>query len=217
MVVAIPSIKKILRKIFPQPDDLLEKELRGCRSVLDLGCGCSSPLQYIKVPYSVGVELFEPYLKESKKKGIHDEYILADIRKVEFKPKSFDCVLALEVLEHLPKEEGYKLLEKMEGVARKKIVITTPNSFIPQEEYDANIFQIHRSGWTVDDLKKLGFRITGMRGLKYMRKERGELRGGPKALEMPLTALTHHVTSLYPKLAALLFAVKDLEKSSVSD
>jgi len=79
--------------------------------VLDLGCGRSSPIRYCPVSYSVGVELFEPYLEESKKMKIHNEYILADIRKVEFKPKSFDCVLALDGLEHLTKKEGLSLIK----------------------------------------------------------------------------------------------------------
>jgi len=34
----------------------LQRELRGCDSVLDLGCGPSSPTQYCGVLYSVGVE-----------------------------------------------------------------------------------------------------------------------------------------------------------------
>jgi len=78
--------------------------------------------------------------KESKKKQIHNEYILADLRKLEFKPKSFDAILCLEVIEHLTKEEGHDLIKKMEKWARKKIIITTPNG------YDCNPFQTHKSG-----------------------------------------------------------------------
>jgi SAM-dependent methyltransferase len=201
-MITTSLLKRTLRKIFPTADDLLEKELRGCQSVLDLGCGPNSPIQHFDIPYSVGVDAFEPYLGESKRKKIHDEHILADIRKIQFKPKSFDGVLALEVLEHLTKGEGYELLlKKMENIAKKKIIITTPNGFVPHEEHDANIFQLHKSGWTVDELKKLGFRVMGF-GLIGL--------GGKKSkiLELLFTAITYHITLLYPKLAARLFAVK---------
>ena len=41
----------------------LDKELKGCSSVLDLGCGTSSWLQVCSVPYSLGVDAFELSLK----------------------------------------------------------------------------------------------------------------------------------------------------------
>jgi len=49
----------------------LDKELDGCNSVLDLGCGQSSQIQVCSVPYSVGVDGFELSLKESRKKKLH--------------------------------------------------------------------------------------------------------------------------------------------------
>ncbi len=92
------------KKFFPTWIEKLKRKLSDCKTVLDLGCGYNSPIQYCKVSFSVGVELFEPYLQESKKRGIHNQYIKADIRKVEFGSKSFDAVLCLEILEHLPND-----------------------------------------------------------------------------------------------------------------
>jgi cyclopropane fatty-acyl-phospholipid synthase-like methyltransferase len=122
--------KSIYRKIFFDVVHYLKKELSDCDSVLDLGCGSHSSIQCCNIPFSVGVELFEPYLMESKKKKIHNQYIKADIRKVEFEPKSFDAVVVLDVLEHLSKEDGYKLIEKMERWARQKVIIFTPNGYV---------------------------------------------------------------------------------------
>jgi len=56
---------RIFKNLFPQFVDRLKKELEGCKTVLDLGCGPNSPIQYCSV-YSVGVELFEPY-RDSRK------------------------------------------------------------------------------------------------------------------------------------------------------
>jgi len=65
-----------LYPIFHKLDYCLQKELKDCQTVLDLGCGPSSPLKNIKnIKYSVGVELFKPYLEISKKQKIHNKYL----------------------------------------------------------------------------------------------------------------------------------------------
>jgi len=59
---------KLLETIFPTLVYVLKQELKDWQSVLDLGCGPDSPLQYCtNVQHSVGVEAFQPYLEESKK------------------------------------------------------------------------------------------------------------------------------------------------------
>jgi SAM-dependent methyltransferase len=215
MVVAIFSKLKIFyEKLFPQFVHLLRRELEGCETVLDLGCGKNSPLQHCQVPYSVGVDIFEPYLKESKKKKIHDWYLLADIRKIELKSKSFDCVIAIEVIEHMPKEEGRKLIEKMENIARKKVIITTPNGFLPQARYDRDIFQTHRSGWTIDEFKELGYEVKGIGGLKFLKKERGEFKFKPRVLNSVLSDLTQKITYHFPRFAFQLFAIKNVDDNN---
>jgi len=201
---------KIFKNLFPQFVDRLKKELEGCKTVLDLGCGPNSPIQYCSV-YSVGVELFEPYIRDSRKAKIHNEYILGDIRKIEFRPKSFGCVLGLEVLEHLTKKEGYELIKKMEIIAKRKIIISTPNGFLPQEEHDSNKLQIHKSGWTVDEFKNLGYKVEGIGGLKILRKgEKTEFKYGPRILNLIFSNLTQKITYRFPRLAFELFAVKKL-------
>ncbi len=173
MLVSTTSGPRILGSVFheliffPSAAWFLRMELRDCDSVLDLGCGGNSVLRYIPHRYwSVGVEAWKNSLEESKSKHIHDEYILADITRMELIEKSVDAVILLEVLEHLTKEEGKLLLEKMTRVARKKIILTTPNGFVPQED-EANPHQLHKSGWEISELKDLGFdAFKGHGGLK---------------------------------------------------
>jgi len=191
--------------------EMLKKELSDCSTVLDLGCGYNSPIQYCNnINLSVGVEMFEPYLKESVKKRIHDEYIKGDIRRLEFKPKSFDAVLCLELIEHLTKEEGYELIKKMEKWARKKIIITTPNGYLWQDGYDNNPLQMHRSGWSVDELKKLGFEVYGISGWKKLRGYRGQIKYKPKLFWTIISGLTQKITYRCPRFAFQLFAIKYL-------
>ncbi len=122
-----PVIKSILHtSVF-----CLSNALEDCESVLDLGCGNNSSIQYCPDKFSVGVDYFIPYLLESKRKNIHKYYIRADIEKIEFKPHSFDAVMLLSTVEHIGKGSGLKLLDKAAVFARKKVIITTPNGYIP--------------------------------------------------------------------------------------
>lgn len=197
---------------------LLRKELHGCSTFLDLGCGCNSVLARTHSlstgTFSVGVEIFEPYLQESRRKQIHSHYIQADVRMIEFKPKSFDAVVAIELLEHLTKDEGTELLNKMKGWARKKIIITTPNGYISQGSYDGNPAQEHKSGWGVDELKGHGFRVFGMNGWKRLRGPQGVIRYKPTFLWTRVSDVTQKITYYYPGIAFQLLAVKQVKETN---
>lgn len=196
-------------QIFPSWVKYLKKELSDCGTVLDLGCGSDSPIQYCNVPFSVAVECFEPYMVESKKKGIHNEYIEEDVRRIEFEPHSFDAVICLEVIEHLSKEDGHELIRKMETWAKKKILITTPNGYLWQDGYDSNVLQEHKSGWTVDELQMLGFKVRGIDGWKKFSGYRGRLIYESHVL-YKLRDLSQKITYIFPKSAFRLFAIKQI-------
>ena len=193
-------------RIFPDTTAILKAELMSCDSVLDLGCGHNSLVQYFDVPFSVGVELFEPALQESKRKGIHTQYIRADIRHLDLKPKCFDAVIATEVLEHLTKQEGYELLSKMVGWARKKAIVTTPNGYLVQYTYDNNPLQEHKSGWTAADFRTMGYRVVGSNGWKKLRGQKGALKHRPAFFWARFSDLTQKLAYRYPKIAFQLVA-----------
>lgn len=144
---------------------ILKREIAPTDTVLDLGCGPHSQLRICDVSHSVGVELYEPYLRESQRFGIHSEYIQEDVTKLEFDPDSFDVILAFDVLDNLEQEETYKLIDKMKQWVRRTIIVTVPNGYIPEGALDDNPLQIHKSGYGVDELEQHGFRVYGM-GLK---------------------------------------------------
>ena len=205
------KFKKIYRIFFPGIVEQLKKDLSGCQSVLDLGCGYNSPVQYANVPFKVGVDLFDPYLEQSKNKKIHNKYIKADINKVEFPPKSFDAVMAVDILEHLSKEDGLALLEKMGNWAKTKVILITPNGFLEQDSYDQNPLQEHRSGWTVEEFKKEGFKVLGMDGYKKLRGYKGGVRFKPVLFWLALSELSQEVAYYFPKLAFHLYVIKRIK------
>jgi 2-polyprenyl-3-methyl-5-hydroxy-6-metoxy-1,4-benzoquinol methylase len=208
-------IRKVYRGIKGKPYILsLKENLTDCRAILDLGCGRSSPIEALsKNVYSVGVEIFKPAILQSKEKRIHKDYILAEMNNLCFRPKSFDAVLALDVLEHLKKAEGLHLIKSMEKIARNKVVIFTPNGFVPQAEYDKNVFQMHLSGWTVNELKRMGYKVNGINGLKILRKEKAELRFRPATLFGRLADISQKLTYHFPHIAFQLLCVKLLRQN----
>ena len=211
---------KLFETIFPTHVYVLKQELKDCESVLDLGCGPDSPLQYCSnVQHSVGVEAFQPYLEESKKKQIHSEYVSKNIGNLDFEENSFDAVIMLEVIEHLEEQEGLEILKKLEKWARKKVIISTPNGFFPQKVVDNNPMQVHLSGWDIPKIKSLGFnRFKGLAGLKYLRAEidhdtMGDdlfisIKYKPKFFWFFIANLSQILTYRLPNLAFGLFCVK---------
>jgi hypothetical protein len=214
---------RIFSWLFPTTIFCLRKNLKDCESVLDLGCGPSSPLQYCEnIKYSVGVEAFEPYLKESKRKKIHTEYIGKKVEEVDFSKRSFDAVILIEVLEHLPESVGYAMFKKTEKWARKYVIVSTPNGFLSQRERDGNPYQRHLSGWDLEAMKKLGFRCWGLAGWKFIRRENagGDCEGDfmasirlrPRFFWFIVATLSQLLTYYCPGSAFELFCVKKLDE-----
>lgn len=193
---------------------LLARELAGCKNVLDIGCGKNSPLHRVpKHFHSEGLDIHTSSITESKRKHIHDAYRIADIRKLGqlYKKKSFDAVVALDVLEHMDQKDGINLMEQMEAIARKKIIMLTPNGFIHQHEFDNNPYQVHKSGWNVVDLQTKGYQCYGLRGLKGIRGECGTIGLKPWFIWGILAVVTEYLTFYIPQAAAQIFAVKKIE------
>lgn len=133
------------------------------KTVLDLGCGQGKPMEFInrrlKIKKSVGVDLFEPYIEEAKQKKIHDQYLITDIRKVNFPDKSFDLVMASHVLEHMSRKDAWKVLENMERMAKKQVIMVTPIGEHYHQIEDGNIWQLHVSAFTPNDFEERGYAI----------------------------------------------------------
>lgn len=216
---------KLISRIFHTSIYCLQRELRGCDTVLDLGCGPSSPLEYCEIKYCVGVDAFKPYIKESKRKEIHEVYFLADIRYLEFDENSFDVVIMIEVLEHLTKQDGIKMLAKAEYWAKKKVIVTTPNDWLPQGVKDGNPLQRHRSGWGIDEMLNRGYKAYGMAGWEYLRRENtsdsmvdtnsifSSIRFKPKLFWLIVSEITQLFTYYFPKYAFEIFYMKNLNES----
>ena len=211
--------------IFPTLSHQLKKELQDCSTVLDLGCGPSSPIQYCKnVRYSVGVEPFGKYLLMSKKQKIHNRYLNAKIEDLNFPDRTFDAVIMIEVLEHLPRDIGKKILLKIEKWAKNKVVVTSPNGFLAQPAVDKNQLQKHLSGWSVATMQRLGYQVVGLEGLKFLRKDPlsseygnilATIRFQPRFFWFVIVNLSQVLTYYLPRHAFAWFGVKNLKNKKL--
>ncbi|MFX1593132.1 MAG: class I SAM-dependent methyltransferase [Promethearchaeota archaeon] len=194
---------------------MLDLLIQDCDSLLDLGCGMNSPLSKLKKRnnrYSLGVDIYEKYIEISKRRNIHNDYLLLDILEIDKKvpPKSFDCVLLIDVIEHLEKLDGIKILKKSEKIALKKIIIFTPNGFLHQKKYHNNIFQIHKSGWDFRIFKKLKYRVFGINGLKFIRGEKSNIKYRPIKFWYLVSKISNKFVKFFPQFAFHLLCIKEV-------
>jgi Methyltransferase domain len=204
------QVRAFYRRLFRDRLSILRAELGDCRTAVDLGCGQSSPLPFCGVPYAVGVDVYRGYFEDSGRRAHgHSAYIEADVRRVEFRERSIDAVLALEVVEHLPKQDGWALIERMERWARRKVIISTPNGFVPQRPDDKNVHQEHLSGWLPEEFTARGYRVCGFSGWKRLRDDDSQLKYRPEFVWQRVVDITQLITYRLPRLAFQFYAVKE--------
>jgi SAM-dependent methyltransferase len=133
-------------------------------TLLDCGCGAGEPAKFLKGRRNlsmVGVDIWLPTLRRARQLSSHDAYVLADIRYLPFRPKSFDVILAMEVVEHLEKEEASRFIKAMENTARKQVILTVPVGKYDQGACGGNPYQKHRCCWSPGEMKRLGYKVRG--------------------------------------------------------
>ena len=208
----IQKFKNLYSQLFTDYVDALNTAIGGCRTLLDVGCGFPSPVaRFSSRLDSTGVDIYLPSIEQSRAMGIHNNYEQIDVLKIgkRFAPNSFECVLASDVIEHLPKESGYGLLEQMERIASKRVIIFTPNGFLPQAGHSGNPWQEHKSGWIPEDMEALGYRAIGINGWKPLRGEFAYIKYRPRMFWHIVSDLSQLVVRHYPKHAFQILCVKE--------
>lgn len=221
MVIKTALLKKLFREGADPSQILVRFELRhalrDCETILDIGCGPASPLQQLEFDRLVGLEGYRPAYETAVRNKTHHELVCENLSELDrlFAPKQFDACVALDVIEHLPKEVGLKLMASMERIAAKKVVFFTPKGFLPQHHLENNDLQEHLSGWEPEEMQGHGYRVTGLLGPKCLRGEFHSLKYWPKIFWGLVSLLGQClVTRWLAKHAAAILCVKDLRFSS---
>jgi SAM-dependent methyltransferase len=191
----------------------LRRALDGCDSILDVGCGVASPLAALgQDAFTIGLDRCLPDLARARAAGTHRALVCADARTVDdlFAPGSVDAAVALDVIEHLERDAGLDLVARLERVARRRVVVFTPNGFVPQPGTPENPWQQHRAGFSAGDLRQLGYHVRGMYGLWFLFGAFGECRLRPGVLWRRVADGTAPVVYFLPAVAFGLLCVKDV-------
>lgn len=123
--------------------------------VIALGCGASGAEKSPKFSHLTGVDIY-PYFDAPV-----DKFIQHDVKKIrEIIPdKSYDLVFCLDIIEHLTRREGKKLIKDAEAIATKAIVFYTPlrwdKNCVSDKTFWAygNPHNVHKSLWGPEDFK----------------------------------------------------------------
>lgn len=104
---------------------LLDKALGGGRAeILEVGANVHGALGRL-LPnariVSLDIEL-PPELASQ------DDFVLGDARSMDFPDDSFDAVVAIDVLEHVPSEDREKVISEMVRVSRGPVLLAFPNA-----------------------------------------------------------------------------------------
>lgn len=156
---------------------LLDKNLS---SLLDVGCGDGTVAAMVRLRgyrnvFLVGVDAYLPYLKHCNERKLYDGLVLCDAHFLPFRECSFDGVLAVDVIEHICKSDGFGFLSQLERVASRQVIVSTPVGFMKM--YHKNLgrledeLQRHRSGWWPYDFASLGYKVRGNYGPSFLPRD----------------------------------------------
>ena len=138
----IPATRKVMKA-------LLEDRYFGVG--VDLGCGIGSAGRFLKPHFGwlIGVDHNAERIEVTSLRGHYDKVVLADLQEYQW-PYGTEAAFLIDVIEHMPKQDGFQLLSRLRSVPF--VVITTPSRFHPWTYRNR-----HVSLWTPSDFEAYGF------------------------------------------------------------
>lgn len=134
-------------------------------SLLSLCAGIGKELADINSQDITAVDIVPQYLEKLSQDYPRAKTVCEDSLTYLKKQanRSVDIISIIDGIEHLEKKTGLKVIKEMKRVARKQILLFTPNGFVKNEPHNAwdieggDEYQRHLSGWSIPELEDLGF------------------------------------------------------------
>lgn len=186
----------------------LSRVLQGDWTVVDVGCGSGSRSAPRALALAIGVDIHFPSVEGVRRRRARLAAMCASLHCLPIGNGAVDAVVALDVIEHFVKDEATALLSEFERVARRAIIVMTPNGFLPQPGTPENPFMEHRSGWSTTDLTALGYSVHGINGWRALRGAYAAPRFG--AVGNVLSLASQPLARRHPSKAFHLLGVKHL-------
>jgi len=139
--------------------------VRPAHSVVDVGCGVH-PSTWLHAERRYLIEPHPEYGDHLERiYGYTQLYTLLrctwNDALLTLRHAAVDTVLAIDVIEHMTRDDGLHFIETAQALARQQVVIFTPWGDYPQDYddparldfdgYHGLTWQSHRSAWTPDD------------------------------------------------------------------
>lgn len=194
-----------------------DRALRGMiepgTSVLDVGASTGTGSVVLDEARADAVDIHLPSLRQAVTSGRRRRPVVADIRKLPYRTGSFDVVVALDVIEHLERPDGERLLGEMERLSRRFVVVLTPNGFFPQAAKPGQPWFAHLSGWDARDFDCRGYAVEGAGGAAIMRHgiDRAPFRWG--AIGKAIGAVSVLPTRHAHRHAFAVLAIRDAARA----
>jgi ubiquinone/menaquinone biosynthesis C-methylase UbiE len=141
-------------------------------SLLSLCAGIGMELAESNSKDITAVDIAPQYLEKLNQTHPNVQTVCSDVYDYLFTEptNSVDIISIIDGIEHMPKAQGLKVIRQMKRVARKQILLFTPqghgdDGYLRNEPHDAwgisgaDEHQTHKSGWTLEELQDLGFEL----------------------------------------------------------
>ncbi|MFW6056081.1 MAG: class I SAM-dependent methyltransferase [Chloroflexota bacterium] len=206
-----------LRLLFGRSNPWREARRRRNMMLLDVGCsdGVGSPAAALARRFGhhiVGLDVFLPVLETAAQNRVYDHVVAGDGCHLPFEDDRFDVVVSLEVLEHLPKEQGVWLLHELERVSCWLVMISCPVGTWEQDVREGNPYQLHQYVWGLEEIKAMQFNeVRGVGFRAFSGDTWTALVNSPlRPLLRLLGAIATVVSYRCPRLASNVFAWKEV-------
>jgi SAM-dependent methyltransferase len=163
----------------------LEERLPDRSRILDLGCGGGGPATRALAARHefVGVDISERQLERARRLVPEARFVRADATEVAFEPESFDAVVSLFMLGHVPRAKQQPLLERIFGwLAPGGLLLATLGTANADDEVEADwlgapmFFASYDEAWNRRALESAGFVLEEARVVPFEEPGHGLVR-----------------------------------------
>lgn len=158
--------------------DYLRTRLRADppATILDIGVGRGNYGWFLRQDVDwkgtlVGIEVWAPYVAgtDAISGGNRDYYqkiVIADVRDSEPMVAALapDVVFAFDVVEHMVKADGEKVLAMLRRHTRREVLVSVPIVPYPQGPIYGNPYEAHQHDWTIEEMTTQGGQLVGRGG-----------------------------------------------------
>jgi SAM-dependent methyltransferase len=135
---------------------VIDRELDGTGSVLDVGCGSGLYGPYLRrrAATVIGIDHDPALCEHAAATSAYDRVICDRVERLLDHVAAADVVFCSELLEHLPNRELPAVLEVLETVAGRGLIITVPNRLSPHAHMDPTHVLRYRLGSLLRQLNR---------------------------------------------------------------